>query len=105
MSPSSPDRLLRRPVFIASTVGTVLVSLVAIAFWFSDPGPLTEQDIGGVTTAINKIRPDFDVKNLHRDRDGNVRVFLSTPGQEGGETIVVTQTDGRWIADVERVFF
>lgn len=99
------DRWLRRPVNVAISVLLLGVSAVVVAGWFSTPPPLTDDDERRVAAAVHKIAPGFDVTNLRRDRDGKVRVFVWSPGQEGGQTVAVQESDGQWIARVETDFF
>jgi hypothetical protein len=101
------DHWAQRPVRVAIAVMLFGVSAFMVADWFSTPPPppLTVEDERGVASAVQKISPGFEATNLRRDRDGKVRVFVWTPGQEGGQTIAVEKSDGRWIATVETLFF
>ena len=105
MMRSLRDRLLQRPVSLAIAVLLFGVSAFAVAGWFSNPPPLTHEDERGITAAVHKIAPGFEVTNFRRDGDGKVRIFLWSPGQEGGQTIAVQKSDGQWIASVETEFF
>lgn len=98
-------RGLRRALSISIICAVVLVLAVIAAQQFSAPSHLTVEDVRDVTAAIHKISPGFDVQDITRDSDGSVRIFVWTPGQEGGQTIAITKTDGRWTAAVEVDFF
>lgn len=105
MKRSLRDHWAQRPIRVAIAVLLFGVSAFMVAAWFSAPRPLTDEDERGVVAAVHKISPGFEVTNLRRDRDGKVRVFVWTPGQEGGQTVAVEKSDGQWIATVEKLFF
>lgn len=95
---------MKRNIIVA-TAGIILVGTVAIAvtILYSEPKPLSEEELVSVHNAIHAVAPG-DIRNLEQNRDGSVTVFV-TSGHYSKQTVVATKVGDKWTASVTMEYF
>ncbi len=90
---------------IVTTAGIILVGTAAIALTihYSEPKPLSDEELVRVHNAIQKVAPGH-IGNLVLNRDGSVTVFV-TSGHYSKQTVVARKIGDKWTASVTMEYF
>ena len=90
---------------IVTTTGIILVGTIAIALTipYSEPRPLSDDELFSVHSAINAVAPG-NIHNLKQNRDGSVTVFV-TSGHYSKQTVVATKVGDKWTASLTMEYF
>ena len=90
---------------VVTIAGMILVGTAAIALTsrYSEPHPLSDDEILRIHSAIHAIAPG-DIRNLQQNRDGSVTAFVSS-GPYDKQTVVATRVGDKWEASVTMEYF
>ena len=90
---------------IVTIAGIILVGTAAIALTihYSEPQPLSDDEIVRVHSAIQAVAPG-DIHNLQQNRDGSVTAFV-TSGHDSKQTVVATKVGDTWNASITMEYF
>lgn len=95
---------MKQRIFV-TIAGIILIGAGAIALTihYSEPKPLSENEILRVQNAIQAVAPG-DIGNLQQNRDGSVTAFV-TSGHYSKQTVVATKVRDKWNASVTITYF
>lgn len=96
---------MKQHIIIVTVIGIILAATAAVALTiqFTEPQPLSDNEILRVHHAIQAVAPG-DISNLQQNRDGSVTAFV-TSGHYSKQTVVAKKVGDKWSASVTMEYF
>jgi hypothetical protein len=98
-------RLLQhvKQYIVVAVTGIIFAAAIALIIHYTEPQPLSDNEIVRVHNAIQAVAPG-DIRNLLQNRDGTVTAFV-TSGHHSKQTVVAAKVGDEWMASVTMVYF